>query len=130
VLFGTPVVSVLCCICWFATGVRFLNIKQFIAKIGYQNTKSLELFKKLGFVEVLHVILTLCNASEFSKYCLTDIIYVIFTYVYIYLHIYICHIYFVFSYRIINYTAIIFYQSSVNQNVKFTAVDVNNQLSN
>jgi len=70
----------LCCICWFATGVRFLNIKQFIAKIGYQNTKSLELFKKLGFTEVLHVILTLCNISEFSTYWLTDMyITVIFT---------------------------------------------------
>lgn len=32
-------------------GVAFLGIRHFIAKIGYQNTRSLELFKKLGFVE-------------------------------------------------------------------------------
>jgi len=34
------------------TGIKFLEIKQFIAKIGYQNTRSLQLFKKVGFVEV------------------------------------------------------------------------------
>lgn len=32
-------------------GVTFLEISHFVAKIGYQNTRSLELFKKLGFRE-------------------------------------------------------------------------------
>jgi len=40
------------------TGIKFLDIRQFTAKIGYQNTRSFELFKKLGFVEVLHMMLT------------------------------------------------------------------------
>ena len=34
---------------------------QFIAKIGYQNTRSLDLFKRLGFVEVgLFHMISLC----------------------------------------------------------------------
>ena len=47
------------CVCWLLTGVKFLEIEQFTVKIGYQNTKSLELFKKLGFVEVFHMMFTL-----------------------------------------------------------------------
>ncbi|XP_072167738.1 alpha/beta-tubulin-N-acetyltransferase 9-like isoform X2 [Diadema setosum] len=32
-------------------GVRFLNVKRYVAKIGEKNTVSLQLFKKLGFQE-------------------------------------------------------------------------------
>jgi len=41
------------------TGVTFLKIENFIVKIGCQNTKSLKLFKKLGFIEVLQATFTL-----------------------------------------------------------------------
>ena len=51
----------------YVAGVRFLEVKQFVAKIGYQNTKSLALFKKLGFTEVCHMVLIfLC--TEVSDY--------------------------------------------------------------
>ena len=45
-----------CCAVYvgWSTGVTFLDIRHFIAKIGYENTRSLELFKKLGFIEVIH----------------------------------------------------------------------------
>jgi len=48
-----------------STGIRFLEIKQFIAKIGCQNTRSFELFKKLGFIEVCVLCMVLMYCSYY-----------------------------------------------------------------